>query len=45
MTISDGDRGSRSYMGVGNDGRGMTLGVYLLSGILSCRRNELCASG
>jgi uncharacterized protein YidB (DUF937 family) len=25
MTNSDGDRGSRSYMGVGNDGRGMTL--------------------
>jgi len=28
MTIRDGDRGSRSYMGVGNDGRGMTLDAY-----------------
>jgi hypothetical protein len=28
MTNSDGDRGSRSYMGVGNDGRGMTLDAY-----------------
>jgi hypothetical protein len=28
MTVSDGDRGSRSYMGVNNDGRGMTLDAY-----------------
>jgi hypothetical protein len=28
MTNSDGDRGSRSYVGVGNDGRGMTLDAY-----------------
>jgi hypothetical protein len=28
MTISDGDRGSRSYMGVGNYGQGVTLDAY-----------------
>ena len=28
MTNSDGYRGSRSYVGVGNDGRGMTLDAY-----------------